>query len=180
MPDPQDDLADVRAQLRADRCRHVVLPGLVGEDRAAPMREGADEVGFTPFYEPDRGRYGINRDLVVPELFDELRALVGSIVERELTLGPVQWLRFRHRDYSLTKTAREVAGPHVEVTVDFSARTTEQAEIVYTDGVESWIVPQLAGSVAIVEREPWLYRYERYLDHRIGDGAVYRARVVLL
>jgi hypothetical protein len=176
----RDDLDEVRAQFRADRCRHVVLPALVDEERAAPMREGADAVGFAPFYEPDRGRYAINRDLVIPELFDELRELVGSIVERELTLGPVQWLRLVHRDYSLTKTAREVAGPHVEVTVDFSARTTAHGEIVYTDGVASWVVPQLAGSVAIVEREPWLYRYERYLDHRVGDGAVYRVRLAFL
>ena len=66
------------------------------------------------------------------------------------------------------------------MTLDLSAHATEQAETVYTDGVQSWPISQLPGSVAVVERDAWLYRYDRYLDHRIGDRTVYRLRLALL
>lgn len=176
-------LEAVRARFREGRCHHVVIPELVAEDRAAPMRAQVDEVGFEPFYEPDRGRYEINDRLAAPELFEELRELVEQIVEHPLEVGPARWLRLRHRDYALLKgdaKTRASEGKHLEVTLDFSSRATEQAELVYTDGVESWGVLPQPGSVAIVERDTWLYRYERYLDHHIADGLIYRLRLALL
>jgi len=178
-----DEIETLRARFREGRCHHVVLPELVTEDRAAPMRAQLDESGFDPFYEPDRGRYEINRELAAPELFEELRELVEHIVGYPVQVGPAHWLRLRHRDYSLIKgdaKARVADGKHVEVTLDFSARETGQAEIVYTDGGQSWVVAQAPGSVAIVERDTWMYRYERYLDHRVADGSIYRLRLALL
>lgn len=172
----------IRARFREGRCHHVVMPELVAEDRAALMRAHLDEVGFASFYEPDRGRYEINHELTAPELFEELRELVEHIVERPVRVGPAHWLRLRHRDYALIKGDAKTRAPglHVEVTLDFSPRATEQAEIVYTDGAEAWMVPQQPGSVAIVERDTWLYRYERYIDHCVAGGSIYRLRLALL
>jgi hypothetical protein len=177
------DVGALRAQFLADRCHHVVIPGLVSDDRAAAMRAQLDEAGFQPVHEPDRARYELNRELAAPELFDELRELVEHVVERPLQVGPARWLRLRHRDYALLKADAKdpaVVGAHLEVTLDFSACATGQAEIVYTDGAESWMVPQQPGSVAIVERDPRTYRYERYLDHRVAQGVIYRLRLALL
>lgn len=176
------DIEVVRARFREGRCHHVVMPALVAEDRAAPMRAHLDEIGFASFYEPDRGRYEINRELAAPELFEELRELVEHIVLHPVQVGPAHWLRLRHRDYSLIKGDANTRAPgkHLEVTLDFSSRTTEQAEIVYTDGGQSWVVLQLPGSMAVVERDTWLYRYERYVDHRVADGSIYRLRLALL
>jgi len=178
----EESIKVVRARFREGRCHHVVMPELVAEDRTAAMRAQLDEVGFAPFYEPDRGRYEINRELAAPELFEELRELVEHIVERPVQVGPAHWLRLRHRDYALLKGDAKTRAPgkHIEVTLDFSERATEQAEIVYTDGGESWVVSQLPGSLAVVERDTWLYRYERYLDHRVTDGSIYRLRLALL
>ena len=176
------DAPSIRARFREGRCHHVVMPELVAEDRAASMRAQLDEVGFASFDEPDRGRYEINRELMAPELFEELRELVDHIIERPMRVGPAHWLRLRHRDYELIKGDAKTRAPglHVEVTLDFSPRATEQAEIVYTDGAESWVVPQQPGSLAVVERDAWLYRYERYIDHRVAGGSIYRLRLALL
>jgi len=160
-----------------------VMLELVAEPRAVVMRVQVDEVGFEWFDEPDRGRFEHNRELAAPELFEELRELAELIVERPVQLGPTRWVRLGRGDYALIKAdakARAADRRYVELTLDFSARATGQAEIIYTDGVESWVVGQLPGSVAIVEREPWLYRYERYLDHRVANGVIYRLGVALL
>jgi hypothetical protein len=173
---------ELRARFREPRCPHVVLPAWFAEDRAAPLRARADAAGFTRYAEPDRGRYERNLELVDPALFDELRALAGAVVERPLVIGHACWLRLRRGDYALVKDAaraRPIAGDHVELTLDFSARPTEQAEIVYTDGHETWVVPQWPGSVAVVERASWLYRYDRYLNLHAGDAVVYRLRLAL-
>jgi hypothetical protein len=177
------DLAALRARFRDGRCHHVVMPELVAEPRAAALRAHVDEAGFERFDEPDRGRYEHNPELAVPELFEELRELAELIVERPVQVGPTRWVRLGRGDYALIKAdakARAAERRYVELTLDFSARATGQAEIVYTDGVASWVVVQEPGSVAVVEREPWLYRYDRYLDHRVADGVIYRLRVALL
>ena len=172
----------LRAQFRDGRCRHLVLPAVLAEDRAAPLRARLDAAGFAAVYEPDRGRYELNRELVDQPLFDELRALAEQLVERPLRDGPARWLRLRHRDYGLIKgdaRDRAVAAEHLELTLDFSASTTEQAEIVYTDGHESWIVPQRPGSLAVVERPGWLFRYERYLNRHVEAAVLHRLRLSL-
>lgn len=177
------DVDALRARFREDRCHHVVIPDLVAELLAAPMRAQLDEVGLEPVYEPDRGCYEINRELAAPELFEELRELVEPIVERPVQIGAAHWLRLGHRDYALLKAdakSRLASGKHIEVTLDFSSHATGQAEIVYTDGAASWVVPQQPGSVAIVERDARLFRYERYLDHRVAQRKIYRLRLALL
>jgi hypothetical protein len=171
----------LRAQFRDGRCHHVVVPGVVPAATATSLRDAVDAAGFTAYDEPDRGRYEHNRGLAIPVLFDELRAIAAQITQQALCADHADWRRLRHRDYQLMKDdarTRPVAA-HVEVTLDFSARATGQAEIVYSDGRDHWVVPQLPGAVAIVAREPWLFRYERYLNTAVEDAVVHRLHLSL-
>lgn len=173
---------EIRAAFAEGRCHHVVVAGFLAEPAAALLREQVTAAGFVPYDEPDRGRYTHNRELAIPSLFDDLRALSEQLVQRPLRLDHACWLRLQHRDYQLIKDDardRPVVATHLEVTLDFSALATDQAELVYTDGHESWIVPQVPGALSIVEREPWLFRYARYLNGGVGDMAVHRLRLLL-
>ncbi len=173
---------EFRAQFAEGRCHHVVVAGFLDDEAAAPLRAQVNAAGLTVFHEPDRGRYEHNRELAIAPLFDELRAIVEELVQRPLRVDHACWLRLRHRDYQLIKDDardRPLADTHVELTLDLSALATGQAELVYTDGLESWVVPQLPGAVSVVEREPWLYRYARYLNVGVGDAVVERLRLSL-
>lgn len=172
----------IRAQFAESRCHHVVLAGFLAEPAAAALREQVNGAAFASYDEPDRGRYEHNHELAIPSLFDDLRAVAEELVLCPLRLDHARWLRFRHRDYQLIKDDardRPVATPHLEITLDFSALATGQAELVYTDGNESWVVPQVPGALSIVEREPWLFRYARYLGASVQDVAVHRLRLLL-
>lgn len=171
---------ELRAQFRAGRCRHVMLAGFIAD--AAPLRAQVDAAGWTAFDEPDRGRYEHNRALVVDDVFAGLRVTAEQIIERRLRIERAVWLRFRHRDYQLTKDdARErPLTTHVELVYDFSLAMLGKGEVTYTDGRETWLVPQVPSIIALVEREPWLYRHVRYLDHTIGDALIYRLRLTLV
>jgi hypothetical protein len=173
------NLDELRTAFRAERCHYVTVPGVLVD--TTKLREEIDRAPFTIFDEPDRGRYEITDDIAVPAMFDELRGLAEQLVERPLTLHRAVWQRLRHRDYMLIKgdAADRLAAPHVELTLDLSAAATGGAELVYTDGLESWGVAQEPGSVTIVEREPWLFRYDRYLDIAVGDKLVHRLRLIL-
>lgn len=173
---------ELRAGFADGRCHHVVVGGFLTEPAAAPLREQVNAAGFARYDEPDRGRYEHNHELAIPSLFDELRTIAEMLVQRPLRLDHACWLRLRHRDYQLIKDDardRPIAATHIELTLDFSALATNQAELVYTDGHESWVVPQLPGALSIVEREPWLFRYARYLNVDVKDGVVHRLRLLL-
>ncbi len=172
---------DLRTAFRASKCHYLAVPDVLSANATAKLRADVDAVPFTMFDEPDRGHYEINADLVIPSVFDELRALAEQVVERPLALARARWQRLRHRDFMLMKgdAKDRLATPHVEVTLDLSAAATAGAELVYTDGYESWVVLQEPGSVAIVEREPWLYRYDRYLNIAVADKVVHRLRLTL-
>ena len=173
---------EFRAQFADGRCHHVVVAGFLDEPAAAPLRAQVSAAGLARYDEPDRGHYEHNRELAIPPLFDDLRAIAEELVQRPLHLDHACWLRLRHRDYQLIKDDardRPIADTHLELTLDHSALATGQAELVYTDGQESWVVPQVPGAIAIVEREPWLYRYARYLNLGVGDAVVDRLRLSL-
>jgi hypothetical protein len=172
---------EIRAQFAEGRCHHVVLGGFLDEAAAAALREQVNSATFTAYSAPDRGHYEHNHELVIRALFDELRAVAEQLAGRPLRLDHARWLRLKHRSYQLIKDdARDrPVTPHLELTLDFSAAATGQAEIVYTDGHESWVVPQLPGAISIVEREPWLYRYASYLNHEVQDAVVHRLRLLL-
>ena len=175
------NLDELRCVFRATRCHHVMVPGALVDTATAKLREDIDRAAFSQFDEPDRGRYELATGIEVPAVVDELRALAEHVVERPLSLQRAMWLRLRHRDYLLIKgDAKErLAVTHVEVTLDFSAAATGGAELVYTDGVETWPVLQEPGSVTIALREPWLFRYDRYLNSAVGDKLVHRLRLIL-
>lgn len=175
------NVEELRTAFRATRCHYLMVPGCFADTAAAKLRENVDALPFTVFDVPDRGHYETNADLAIPGVFDELRALAEQVVERPLAVERAIWQRLRHRDYMVMKgdAKDRFAAPNIEVTLDFSAAATEGAELVYTDGYESWVVIQEPGSVAIVEREPWLYRYDRYLNLAVGDKVVHRLRLTL-
>lgn len=171
----------LRAQFRAGRCHHVLLAGFI--PNTLPLRARVDAAGWTAYDQPDRGRYEYNRTLVLDDVLAGLCTTAETIVERRLRVERFVWLRFRHRDYQLSKDdARErpLHARHVELLYDFSPAMLGKGEVIYTDGRESWFVPQIPGVIALVEREEWLYRHARYLDHTVGDALVYRLRLTLV
>ncbi len=173
---------EIRGYYSAARCHHATLAGFLDEAAAASLRDQVTTASFTVYDQPDRGRYEHNHELAIPALFDAVRAVAEELVQGPLRLDHARWLRHHHRDYQLIKDDardRPVAGPHLEVTLDFSALATNQAELVYTDGHESWVVPQIPGSLSIVEREPWLVRYTRYLNLEVQNAVVHRLRLLL-
>jgi hypothetical protein len=124
----------------------------------------------------------MNRQLVDAPLFERLRQLAELVSGKALTDGAARWLKRAHGDYALIAddNVERVTAPHVELTLDFSEVTTDQAEVVYSDGNESFVVPQWPRSLALVERTATLYRYERYLNQLVGDGEVFRLRLLLM
>ena len=172
---------ELRTTFRATRCHYLVVPGVFAGTAAAKLRADVDALPFEVFDVPDRGHYETTADVTIAAVFDELRALAEQVIERPLAVTRARWQRLRHRDYMLMKgdAKDRFDGPNIEVTLDFSSAATGGAELVYTDGYESWVVIQEPGSVAIVEREPWLYRYDRYLNLAVGDKVVHRLRLTL-
>jgi hypothetical protein len=175
-------LADFRRMFGAEPRRRVVMPAVFDDGAAAQTRERLQSEGLAPFDIADRGRYHANLGFVDGPLFLELRGFAERVVEAPLAFAATRWLRFARGDYQLIRgdaVERGARGRHLELTLDFSARETEQAEIVYTDGRDSFVVPQWPLSVALVERDDSLYRYERYLNHLVGDAHIYRLRLSL-
>lgn len=174
-------LEEVRELFRAARCHHVLLPGVLGPEAAGTLRTELAGRALARFDEPDRGRYEFADEPARLPIIDEMRALAEQVVERPLEIARATWLRLSHRDYLLLKgdAGTRLPTAHMEVTLDFSAAATGSAELVYTDGYESWPVFPEPGSVAIVRREPWVFRYDRYLPHTVGDHVVHRLRLLL-
>jgi hypothetical protein len=116
------------------------------------------------------------------ELFGALTAFAEKIAGGPLCRLEQRWLRFARGDYQITHgdhVDRAARGRHLELTLDFSAVDTDQGESVFTDGRQTFIVPQLPRSLALVERDDSLYRYDRYLNHKTGDAEVWRLRLSL-
>ena len=173
---------EIRAHYSSARCHHATLGGFLDDAASASLRQRVNAAGFTLYDQPDRGRYEHNHDLAMPALFADVRAVAEQLVLHPLRLDHARWLRHHHRDYQLLKDDardRPVAATHLEVTLDFSAVATGQAELVYTDGHETWVVPQIPGSLSVVERAPWLFRYARYLNREVQDAVVHRLRLLL-
>jgi hypothetical protein len=160
-----------RRQLR--QTRSLVAPAFLDPETASALRNRA----FLPFWIADRGRYHQAEEVDAP-LFDRLRAWAESLAETPLEAADHQWLRLRHGDYQLTRddSVRRISGRHYELVLDFSERATGQAEIVYGERLR---LPQLPLSLALVERDDSQYRYQRYLNHQVGEAEVFRLRLSL-
>src|SRR5207302_1764836 len=101
----------------------------------------------------DRGRYHIQRTHREPALFGALQDAAAQLAQTALVPGPVRWVRLAHGDYSLCKgdDARDEPARHLELTLDLSATSTGEADIVYTDGGPGGVtIPQQRGSLAII------------------------------
>ena len=84
--------------------------------------------------------------------------------------------RFRREGYALfLDDARTRVERGIELTLDLS-RDAAGPPAVYRRGANQIIVPQAPGLVALVERTPDLYRYDRYFTAQTGRAAVLRLR----
>ncbi len=181
--DAEAAVALVRANYLGARLRSTVIPSLLRADAAEALRRALAADGMDRFDFAPQGRYAHNDRFAAADLVERLRGLAARIAGAPLALGRVRWLRFAHGDYALLwgDHATRRPEPHLELTLDFSSRATNEAEIVYTRGAEAaFVVPQWPGCLALVERPPDLLRYERYLTHRVGEAEVYRLRIELL
>jgi hypothetical protein len=160
-----------RQQLRQGRC--AMLPDVLAPEAAAPLRA---RIQFEPFFIADRGRY--HQSAAADAVLDPLRALAEELAEAALEPAPHQFLRLERGDYQLVRddSVRRVPGRHLELLLDFSEAPTGQAEIIYSHGLTLSQVPL---SVALVERDDSQYRYQRYLNHKVGDARVFRLRLPL-
>lgn len=175
-------IADLRAELRAASLPAVIVPDVISAAAAKSLRHRVAAAGLRPYFVADRGRYWFNDDWTEPELFERLRTLAEGVIERSCRPANLRWSRLAHGDYALTKDdAARVMGrpPEVELSLDFSAAPSEDAQIVYSNGQAAFVIPQRPGSLAVIDRTSALYRYERYVTHRIGGGEVFRLRLGL-
>jgi hypothetical protein len=178
-------VAGLRTFYRGSPLPMMVAPLALLPGDCAALRSSVADLPMVTLAVADRGRYRHGDEPRAPGLVAELRELAEQTAELRLEAAGLRWLRLAHGDYALTKDDHHQAragrpeGTHLELLLDFSATSTGEAEIVYTDGTCQLAVPQLAGSVALVERRPGIYRYQRYLTHRVGDAEVWRLQLAL-
>jgi len=163
---PFDDaavLAKLRPAFAAERS--LLLPGACDSRllRAPPMKR---------FFLAHRGRYEVAE--LPPR--EDLRSFAEALTRRRLTPSWLRLFRFRRGGYALIlddALSRIEAG--VELTLDLS-REIAGAPVVYQRGPYFLVVPQLPGLVAVVERTPAVFRYDRYLPASVGRATVLRLR----
>ena len=158
----------------------VMVPGAVSTELAAAIRAELSGLTFIPYFVADRGRYAYRDDLEVTELFDSLVALAEHLADEPLRIADSRFYSLGRGDYALRKDAPAPAARRLELTVDLSQRATGQGEVVYAHrGQVFFVAPQEPGAVSLVDRQPTVDRYDRYLGHRVGDARVLRLRLLL-
>ncbi len=160
----------------------VVIQKALSPDATTAARERLETETFTPVFLAHRGRYAIRRELEAPQLLPALRRLASFVVDERLSILDACCLRLQRGDYALRRddlaTRPHVDGRVYELTADLSASSSGEAQVVYTrHGRSFFVAPQLSGSVTIVERHPTVERYDRYLNHAMGNRRVHRLRV---
>jgi hypothetical protein len=158
---------------------------IVSADERAVLRGQLEAAGWTRRDVADRLHLEVARAAADDALFTRLAALarLSDPAVPMLRLDSFEWLRLRHGDYQLLKADahQRPPGAHVELLADLSAAASGEAEVVYTDGgANVFYVPQLPGSVAVVQRPPGLLRYQRYLSLRVAAAEVHRLRLTLV
>lgn len=153
----------LRASMAAAELRAVLLPSAVDDAVAAELRARAEAAGWTRYALADRGRFDHDDALQVDPLWDELGGLAASIAGAPVTLARGRWLRQRRGDYSLVKddSRTRPPGPLVELALDVSSGASGEAEAVFLDGTASFVMPQIPGVLAVVERSATTVRYLR-------------------
>jgi hypothetical protein len=162
-------LRKLRPAFEAGPIHSLVLPGAC-EPRPPKAR-------FEKLSIANRGNYevAVLRDA---SLAAELRGFAEAVSGLPLRASPeLRLFRFRRGGYSLfydDALARLDAG--LELTLDLSREITF-APVVYQAGQsEKLVVPQAPGLVALVQRTPSVFRYDRYLPAATGRAQVLRLR----
>ena len=168
---PPFDRPEVLAKLRpAYAAAHsLLLPG-------ACDPEALPEVALHEFDLAHRGKYAF-ADLRDDPLRAELRAFAGALTGARLRDGSLRLFRFRSGGYALfydDALSRVTAG--VEVALDLSGALCGPPAVYVSGPSQRLEVPQVPGLVAVVERGPSTFRYDRYLPAAVGRGQVLRLR----
>jgi hypothetical protein len=167
--------------------------GVMTPARAAALRAHVDPL-LGPFHVPDRGRYlvaELGAEVgpgagVGPE--PELVAALASFAATQLGLAgarvvTIRATRLAHGDYALTKDDQRRWQPDhdLDLTLDFSAGDSEEAQVVYHTAEVQTVCAQRAGSAILADRRGGgTVRWERYLNQRVGEAQIYRLRVALV
>ncbi len=89
----------------------------------------------------------------------------------------IRLYRLRWRSYSLFfDDAQSRIENGVELTLDLSGAMAGPPAVYQSDATGRVEVPQAPGIVAVVERNPATFRYDRYLPAEVGRAAVLRLR----
>jgi len=159
------------------------LAGRIGGGELAEVRVRVTAAGFQERDLPWAGRYGENGTHEEPELFRRLLDLATEAAGRSFTLVNFRWRRLRPGDYSLQVDDRDWprSGADTEVLLDLSERSSEEAEVVWALELQPpwFVMPQRSGGVAVVVREPGVFRYERYLTCRMREREIVRLYLAL-
>ena len=167
---PPFDRPEVLAKLRPAwaAARSLILPGAC-DPGARPQADLRD------FDLAHRGKYAV-ADLRDDALLAELRDFAAALTGARLRDGTLRLFRFRRGGYALfydDALTRLTTG--VEVTLDLSEAPCGPPAIYQQPGGRLEI-PQAPGLVAVVERGPSTFRYDRYFQAEVGDGEVLRLR----
>ena len=165
---PPFDRLEVLEKLRpAYAGQHILmLPGACDPSRAPRVR-------FKRFDLANRGKYEFAELPFSPELHRFVEALTGVQLKPAWT----RLYRFRRGGYSLffdDAHSRVEAG--VEITLDLSREMRGPPAIYQSGPTQRLEVPQAPGLVAVVERNPAMFRYDRYLPAEVGRASVLRLR----
>jgi hypothetical protein len=131
---------------------------------------------FLRFEVANRGLYDV-AELRDRHLAEELRTIAETVSGARLQrVRVLRIFRFRRGGYSLLyDDALSRIDSGVEVTLDLS-HSIIGAPVIYQSGDRKLVVPQVPGLVAIVERTPDTYRYDRYVPASAGRAEVRRLR----
>jgi hypothetical protein len=182
-------LAPYRAAFAHALVGAVVVDQALDRQALVPIRGRIDAADFVPYRRLHHGSFERLRPVREPELIAAVVAIAEAVTGASLALMANECLRLRHGDYVLASEATADAGDPgptslasrwIEVTADLSSGSSGEAQVVYARrGEHFFAAPQLSGSVAIVERQPTIARYDRYLNHRVADRVVHRLRLQL-
>jgi hypothetical protein len=167
--DRPDVLRKLRPAFEAGPIKSVMLPA------ACDPSGLSTSLRFVRFEVAHRGKYELCllRDRALQR---ELRNFAEAICGSPLRSGALLLQRFRRGGYSLFQDdALTRIERGIELTLDLS-RAARGPPAVYQLLAEKLIVPQMPGLVALVERTPDLYRYDRYLPAFVGRAQVLRLR----
>jgi hypothetical protein len=157
-----------------------LLPGFLEVAEGESLRARAEVALRETRYVPDAVRetrlLGLDQETVIPRVVEAAQTWLGRPLDPFL----VAWTCHRTGDYRLTRDdVRTHSGHYVDATLDFSERSSDEGQVTYT-GPGSWLaLPQQARSLAIVNRRPDLWRFERYLGCRSANDTIYRLRVLM-